>query len=89
MSGASGYEGMAVEVYNPNPKPLFVRFALWTPDPYPDDQWGHLNQVIPAESAYTFSYTGLHKPIRAISFSAVRQPDALMRIYVSPVFTLR
>ena len=89
VTDISGYEGMAVEVYNPNPKPLFVRFSLWTPDPYPDDQWGHLNQVIPAESAYTFSYTGVHKPIHAISFSAVRQPDALMRIYVSPVFTLR
>lgn len=89
VTDISGYQGMAVEVYNPNPKPLVLRCALWTPGVYPDDQWGHLNKEIPAESAHTFSFTGVYKPIHAISFAAVKQPNTQMRIYVSPVFTLR
>ena len=89
VTDISGYEGMAVQVYNPNSKPLFVRFALWTADAFPSDQWGHLNQTIPAKSAHTFSFSGVSKPIHAISFAGVRQPDPLMRVYVSPLFHIR
>jgi len=85
----SAYTGMAVEVYNPSEKPLFARFALFTPGAYPNDQWGCLNETIPGKSAHIFSFTGVTKPITAISFAAVKQPDPVMRIYVSPVFLIR
>jgi len=79
---------MAVEVYNPNDKTLYVRFALFTPDAFPSDQWGCLNETIPPRSFHTFSFTGGTKPINAISFSAVTEPDPLMRIYLSPIFLI-
>ena len=85
----STYTGMAVEVHNPSEKPLFVRFSLFTPGAFPNDQWGCLNETIPPESSHVFSFTNVTKPIHAISFAAVRQPDPLMRIYVSPVFLFK
>ena len=89
VTDISGYKGMAVKVYNPNAKPLYVRFALWIPGAFPNDQWGCLNQTIPAASAHTFSFSAVNKPIHAISFAGVKQPDPLMRVYVSPVFLIR
>ena len=85
----SGYTGIAVEVYNPSEKPLYVRFALFTPGTYPNDQWGCINETVPATSSHVFSFTNVTKPITAISFAAVKQPDPVMRIYVSPVFLIR
>ena len=40
-------------------------------------------------SGYQGMAVEVYKPIHAISFAAVKQPNTLMRIYVSPVFTLR
>ena len=89
LNDISAYAGMTVEVYNPSDKPLYVRFALFTPGAFPNDQWGCLNETVPAKSSYVFSFTGVTKPINAISFAAVKQPDPVMRIYVSRVFLIR
>ena len=89
ITDISSYRGMAVEVYNPNDKPLRVRFALFTFGEYPSDQWGCGTSEIAPGASEVFSYTGVTKPINAISFAGVRQQDPLMTIYVSPVFLIR
>jgi len=83
------YEAVAVEVHNPNDKPIRVRFSLFTGEAYPDDLWGATTSEIPANSSEVFSYVNVTKPIKAISFAAVKSPDPVMRVYVSPVYLIR
>lgn len=82
------YVAVAVEVYNPNDKPLKVRFSLFTGEAFPSDLWGATTTEIPAKSSEVLSYVNVTQPIKAISFAAVKSPDPVMSIYVSPVFVI-
>gem|GEM_PF-3170004 len=81
----SGCRGTAFEVYNPNDQTLYVRFALFTHGAFPSDQWGCLNADVPAHTSYLFSFDRVTKPIQSVSIALVKQPEPLLRLYVSPL----
>ena len=81
----SNFRAAAFEVYNPTDRLLTVRFALFTHGSFPSDQWGCLNAEVPPRSAHLFSFARVTKPIRAVSVALVRQPEPLLRLYVSPL----
>ena len=88
VSDISRHNGAAVEVFNPADKPVWIRFALFTPYAFPSDLWGCLTRDVPAKGSTVFAFTDVTKPVAAVSFAAVRPPDPVVRVYVTPVYLI-
>jgi len=66
-----------------------VNGYLFTGEAFPSDLWGATTIEIAAKSSEVFSYVNVTKPIKAISFAAVKSPDPVMSVYVSPVYLIK